>query len=172
MTRIALWTKHRKIARDIAADFTLPGHDKQDVLQEAEIGLWVATGRWDPERSPFTAYARMAVKAHLTDCLRVATRLRSRMLSEAVRKITLPSGVIVDATDTITDTRSEPCRKSEGLEMLRLIACAKMAPFERQVLLHVLQGGTYEEIQAETFRSYRGVENAFQRAKRKVMACS
>ena len=39
----ALWTKHQALARSIANEWFIPGSDRDDVRQEAQIALWVAT---------------------------------------------------------------------------------------------------------------------------------
>jgi len=170
MTRLALFLKHRPVALAIAKGFYLPGSTEDDVRQEAMIGLWEATGTWDKEKGKFVTFARSVISNHLTDCLRVATRLRANVLTNSLREVKTEDGTLIPATELIADTRSEPHRRCEGLEALRLMGSVQMAPFERQVLLSFLQGGTYAEIHAETHRSARAIDNAFQRAKKKVMA--
>lgn len=73
MSRPALWARQRKAALAIAAEWRIPGHSPDDVRQEALLALWIATGRHDPERGPWPSFARLAVKAHMTDLLRAAT---------------------------------------------------------------------------------------------------
>lgn len=72
----ALWTKHRGIALGIAAEFHVPGMDADDVRQEALLALWVAARSYEKGRGTFPAYARLSVRADLTDLLRTATRAK------------------------------------------------------------------------------------------------
>ena len=58
MTAPALWTKHRGIARGIARDFFLPGADRDDVRQEADIALWEAATHYRQELGPFPTFAQ------------------------------------------------------------------------------------------------------------------
>lgn len=69
-----MWTQQRKAALAIAAEWRIPGMSPDDVRQEALLALWIAAGKHDPERGPWPAFARLAVKGHMTDLLRAATK--------------------------------------------------------------------------------------------------
>lgn len=169
MTRTALFLKHRPLAATIARDFHFPGSSDDDVKQEAEIGLWEASGIWDREQSSFKTFASVVISRHLTDCLKAATRMKQQALSGSLRVVVLEEDEM-EATDLYPDTRGEPSRRLEGLETLRAMAVTPMSPIERQVLLAFLHGSTHEELCAETHRSYKSIDCALQRAKRKVLA--
>ncbi len=171
MTRTALFLKHRPVALGIAKGFYLPGSTEEDVRQEAMAGLWEATGTWDSEKSTFRTYASSVVRKHLTQCLRKATNIRSMYLTNAMREVQLEGGT-VDATELIGDTTGEPHRRLVGLETLRKMGTTQMSPVERQVLLAILQGITYEELTVEMHCDKKFVDNAYQRAKKKVMAAA
>ena len=83
----ALWTKHRPIARGIASDFYLPGSDRDDVRQEADIALWEAATHYRREHGSFPAFARLVVKRRLVDRLKESTREKRRVLTDATREI-------------------------------------------------------------------------------------
>lgn len=72
--RPAKWTQQRKAALAIAAEWSIPGMDPDDVRQEALLALWIAAGKHDPARGPWPPFGRLAVKAHLRDLLQAATR--------------------------------------------------------------------------------------------------
>lgn len=74
MTRIALYTKHTKIADAIARDYFIPGCDKEDLRQEARVALWIATEKYDPARGKFPTFAHLVIRRHLISLLRVTTK--------------------------------------------------------------------------------------------------
>lgn len=81
----SLFTRHRRIALGIAADYRVPGMEPDDVRQEALLGLWEAARAHDPARGPFPPFARTIVERRCVDLLRAAGRLKQRVLTDAVR---------------------------------------------------------------------------------------
>lgn len=74
VTRPAMFTAQRKAALAIAAEWSIPGMDPDDVRQEALVALWVAAGKHDPERGPWPPFARLSIKARMRDLLQHANR--------------------------------------------------------------------------------------------------
>ena len=70
----ARWTKHRPIAYAIAAEYRIPGLERQDVDQEACVALWLASRAYDRSKGSFPAFARLVIHRRLTDLVREATR--------------------------------------------------------------------------------------------------
>ncbi len=61
--RIALFAQHRALVVEVAADFRGRGLPWEDLLQEGEIGLWNASGTYEPEQgAPFSHYAGRQIR--------------------------------------------------------------------------------------------------------------
>src|SRR5262245_56716415 len=139
----ALWTRNRGLARSIAHQYFIPGADRDDVQQEALIGLWEAARLWDKERgASFATFASLVIHRRLHTCLKAANRRKHRFLTDASRDLDL-------------GTVEEP----GGQLALILEALPSLSELERQSLADSLNG--------VPIRSKR-YDNALQRARRKL----
>lgn len=77
-----MFTALRPAALGIAAEWSVPGMDPDDVRQEALLALWLATEKYDPERGPWPPFARLAVKAQMVTLLRASTRQKRTAVFE------------------------------------------------------------------------------------------
>lgn len=144
MTVPALWTKHRPIAYAIARDYFIPGADRDDVRQEALIGLWIAARAYKKEKGPFPAFARVVVQRHLKDRVKAANRPKARLLTDADR-----TAEIADRTADETDTQLS----------LLVDALPTLSELERRALAASLNGQPITSKQQD---------NALQRARTKL----
>ena len=107
MTRAALYNQHVHIADRIANGFYFPGADQEDVIQEARVALWIATGTHDQTRGGFPSYASHVVRTHLIDMLRIATREKNRVLTNADRSEQLELVADTDNTENTVENREQ-----------------------------------------------------------------
>jgi RNA polymerase sigma factor (sigma-70 family) len=122
----ARWTKHRPIALGIAADYRIPGMDPDDVRQEALLALWEAARAYDPEKGPFTAFARLVIKRRLADQIKAArTQKRSAPTVE------------------LTDTAAADQQAGRADLQLTLDTLPSLTPLERGAVAAQLNG-TYD----------------------------
>lgn len=128
MSAPALYSKHLGIAVGQARSFYLPGGDRDDVLQEARIGLWQACRRYDPEQGPFAPFARSVIHRHLASRLRTATRGKHLLLTEAARDVDSP---------TLDDTTFAMVVARERLGLI-VAAVRRLTPAERLTLRRIL----------------------------------
>lgn len=87
MTRApSLYPKYVGLANTIAQDWHLPGFDRDDVHQEARIGLWIACRDYDPSKGvPFRSWAGLVIRRRLADKFRSAKRPCHAVLTLADR---------------------------------------------------------------------------------------
>lgn len=143
MTIPALWNKHRKIALAIAVEWRIPGLDADDVRQEALVALWEACRKYDPGRGAFPPYARMCIKARMSDLLQAATRMK--------RTAVFVHDVDVPARDRI----------EARLELIRIVAAMReLSDRERKAIQDHLDG-----VPATSSKSH---DNALTSARRKL----
>lgn len=162
MTVISLWTKHRRIARGIATEYSFPGADSDDVLQEAMIGLWVAATTFDPEKGPFAAWARLVIHRRLTVILRNATRYKNMVLSDAMREIKMTDEKI-SVVESVAGGREPFEILWERMEIERIRrGISSFTPLEARALADTLNGVAQD---GQT-------DNAVWRARRKLRAAA
>lgn len=87
MTAPALFTRHQGLARKIASDYHLPGADRDDVQQEALIGLWEAARAHDPSKGAFPAFAATVIRRRLASCLKSAHAQKHQPLTRSARTV-------------------------------------------------------------------------------------
>ena len=159
----ALWVKHRPLARTIAADFWWPGAEHQDVIQEAEIGLWVACRDYRDNRgASFKTFAALVIKRRLSTCVKTAKAPKRGPLDAAVR-------TTGDETDAIVDQL--PCLhqlsdRVEDREQLRVLMHAidhDLTDFERHCVIGFAAGVSYLDL-----GPFKRVDNALRRAREKL----
>lgn len=144
----ALWTKHRGLARAIASSYYAHGHERQDLEQEALIGLWVAAREYDPARGKFVPFARIVIDRRLKELVRKANQPANRAFYEAERE--------TDHGQTV-----EYEEEASGQLRLVLSRLCLLTPLERTALATMLNG------ELGCNKSYY---NALDRARRKLAA--
>ena len=151
----SLFTRHRDLAQLEARKWRIPGADRDDTGQEALVALWEAARAFNPDLGvPFTAFARLVIRRRLRDALRRATQPNHRILTDAVRDHDIPTSL-----DEIIEARAT----------LRALAAAyrDMSPLEQRSLAAITSGRA-----ARSVGSTRQVDNAVQRARRKLRAAA
>lgn len=150
MTTAALWTKHRSLAHSIATLYFLPGSERQDVEQEALIGLWIAARDYDPARGAFPAFAACVIHRRLKTLVTRANAGKHRVLTDASR------------VEFELDGRDATVASVVAREELELVCAglADMTELERDAVCAYV-GGTYDSKDKRT-------ENALTRARRKL----
>jgi RNA polymerase sporulation-specific sigma factor len=163
MTVAALWTNHRSLATEIAKSYWLPGSERQDVEQEALIGLWVAARTFDPARNvKFKTFASVVIRRRLATLLRLALVDKRGPLNTAIRVVPNSDGELVDITDHLSRDIDSVERIVVGRETLDrlVVAAARLSPLERHALSVIVNGDPY--------RDDKQVNNAAARARAKL----
>jgi RNA polymerase sigma-H factor len=165
---------YEPLVRGIARRLYLPGGDRDDLAQHARLGVIDATRSWDPSRRvPFRAFvwlcavreARMAVNS---------ARLGKHQALNGARPLDdtgwdgLPLAETIEATGRPDE---DPVAKTIAREQLHgILDCARpLSPLERRCLTLSANGCSYREIAARLGVRPRTVNNALQRARRKVL---
>jgi len=165
---------YEPLVRGVARALYLPGDERDDLAQCARLGVIDATRSWDPSRRlPFRAFAwlcavpeaRMALNSARAGKHRVLTR--ARPLDGAGRD-ELPLAETVAATGQPDE---DPVAKTLAREQLNTILerARRLTPLERCCLTLSANGCGYREIAARLGVRPRAVNNALQRARRKVL---
>lgn len=142
MSTATLWSKHRGLARRIAAEYTFPGADRDDVEQEALIGLWEAARDYEPSRGSFPTYAGIVINCRLIDCLKAARASKRQLLTEAVRAADEDEAVAV-----LPHLHQVSDRAEERDDVRRLLVAIHALPDrQRYLILGVASGLSYMQM--------------------------
>jgi len=170
-----LLTKYRNIVEGKARSYFLIGADHEDIVQEGMIGLFKAIRDFKGGRMlPFRAFAELCISRQIFTAIKAATRQKHIPLNSY---ISLHSNVFdPDSNRTLLDTLAEDDTSNPEEEVItqqfsdnlqRRIE-HDLSELESAVLRKHMDGKSYQEIALELDRRVKSVDNALQRAKRKI----
>jgi RNA polymerase sporulation-specific sigma factor len=171
-----LLARYRNFARSKARSYFLVGADKEDIVQEAMIGLYKAVRDFNPvKETSFRAFADVCVTRQIITAIKMATRQKHIplntyvSLSKPLATDEEPDRALMDVIQTheVTDP-AELLISSEELRSMRMAFAEILSDFEIEVLHLYVEGKSYQEIAVLLGRELKAVDNALQRIKRKV----
>lgn len=171
-----LLQRYQALARSKARSYFVLGGDREDVVQEAMIGLFKAIRDFDAERGvPFRSFAEVCVTRQVLSAVKGAARHKHSVLSRAVP---LDRPASEDAPRPLSEllpavSALDPAAlviAADEVRALRRHVDEVLTDLEAQILRHHLDGKSYGEIAAMLQRHVKAVDNALQRIRRKVAA--
>ena len=177
----ALIARYRRYARSKARTYFLVGADRDDVEQEALIGLYKAARDFRPEHeSSFRAFAELCITRQIITAIKTANRQKHQALNQYVSISGAP------ADDRSGDDRGEraveervhlhrpaadPADRivaAERFGAMRQRLAEVLSGLEIEVLSLYVEGRSYQEIGDHLDRHVKSIDNAVQRIKRKL----
>ncbi|HEU4752915.1 MAG TPA: RNA polymerase sporulation sigma factor SigH [Armatimonadota bacterium] len=168
-----LLSRYRPLVEGKARSFFVSGADHEDVVQEGMIGLFKAIRDYQADRLVrFRAFAEICITRQIISAVKTASRRKHLPLNRYV-PLHRPWG---DEEALLSDVLPDRCcfepeavLLGEGLsESLERAGRANLSELERQVIRFRLEGKSYEQMAAELKCRPKCVDNALQRAKRKL----
>ncbi len=170
-----LLTKYRSIVEGKARSYFLIGADHEDIVQEGMIGLFKAIRDFRNDKLlPFRAFAELCISRQIFTAIKAATRQKHIPLNSYV---SLHASLFESDSDrTLLDTLAEN-EKADPEQLvitqqfsddLRFRIRRDLSELESAVLRGHLEGKSYQEIAEDLRRRVKSVDNALQRAKRKI----
>ena len=158
----------------------LPGGELEDLVQEGMIGFMEALRDWKPGSTPFHKFAGLCIIRELAMVIRLANYAKRRLFHEALR---LDAPIRRCEADwhpiTVLDTLAASDRSPEDrlldvedqLDTHCLIEglCQGLSQLEREALLRFTAGQAYRQIAQALGTTEKAIDNALQRARRKLM---
>ena len=170
-----LLSKYRTIVEGKARCYFLIGQDAEDIIQEGMIGLFKAIRDFRNDKLlPFRAFAELCISRQIFTAIKAATRQKHIPLNQYVSLYTNVFDADSDRTllDTIAEREvadpEEVIITQEFSDDLRRHIKHDLSELESSVLRSHLEGKSYQEIAGELHRRVKSVDNALQRAKRKI----
>ena len=170
--------RYKAMVRYKANLYYLPGADREDLIQEGMIGLYKAMTEFDPSRNQFfRSFANLCVKRQMLTAIKTSQRQKH-----------LPLNGYVSLQGSRTNSSGEPmlletlhARVEEGpeakiiaaetLHLMEIKIEERLSFLEWKVLMHYLDGLSYQEISIEMNRAVKSIDNALQRIKKKLENC-
>ncbi len=170
-----LLKKYKNFVRAKARSYFLIGADREDIVQEGMIGLYKAIRDFREDRlASFRAFADLCITRQMITAIKTATRQKHIPLNSYVSLDKPIYDEDSDRTlmDVITSTRKTDPEKllinREAFSDIEHKMTEVLSDLERQVLMHYLDGRSYQEISSDLNRHVKSIDNALQRVKRKL----
>ena len=172
-----LLKKYRGFVEGKARSYFLAGAEHEDVVQEGMIGLYKAIRDYRSGKlAHFRTFAELCVTRQIITAVKSATRQKHALLNNYV---SLQRNLVGDEGDgrlmgIACDVRVADPEKvlieRRTLQQVRMAARTDLSSLESKVLHGYLEGRTYQEMSEALRRPSKAIDNALQRAKRKVGA--
>ncbi len=151
--------------------YFLVGADREDVIQEGMIGLYKAILSFNKERNvSFKTFAELCVTRHIISAVKSATRQKHMPLNSYVSLNKDDGGAELYeySGETVGENPEQIMIERESVIGTRGRINKALSTFEAKVLMHYLNGLSYNEIARLMRKEPKSIDNALQRIKRKL----
>jgi RNA polymerase sporulation-specific sigma factor len=168
--------RHEGLIRMIASAYFMLGADAEDLRQEGRVGAFKAVRDFRPGNgSGFRNFLDLCVRRQVITAAKAASRRKHSPLNEALslRGTVSGSSDIEDPMleEVLADERRpdpvSALEAKEEFEAVRATFC-RLSALERQAVGGIASGLSYEQVAEDTGRGFKTIDNAAQRAKRKI----
>ena len=158
--------RYRKLVRCCAHPYFLAGGDSEDLLQEGMFGLIKAMREFRADReASFQTFAEVCIRSRLCSVIRASRAGKHSPLNESVPL----NAFLLDAQPQYSQLDPEDLLidREEAAALLNQVR-SQLSELEVRVLDLYLDGCSCGEIAATVGKSYKSVDNAVQRIRRKI----
>lgn len=172
-----LFSRYKKIVRQISRSYFITNGDDEDLLQEAMIGLHSAIVSYDKEQGSFHSFANLCIKRRLLSAVKLSNSHKNKMFNNSI-SLNEEGGInnsdgecifIVPSTDPSPD---ENLKQKEDYKKLQNYINENLSKYEKKVLNLYLAGLSYSEIAFSLKTTSKSVENALSRLRLKILKYS
>lgn len=170
-----LISKYKGFVKIRAKSYYLMGADNDDIVQEGLIGLFKAIKDYDKDKlTSFKVFAELCITRQIITAIKTATRQKHIPLNSYI-SLNKPiyeensSSTLLDIISGIKVTNPEHIIIiSEEIESMEKKTEEILSELELEVLMLYIEGMSYQEIAEKLDRHVKSIDNALQRAKRKL----
>jgi RNA polymerase sporulation-specific sigma factor len=168
-----LLARYRGLVEGKARLYFLSGADHEDVVQEGMIGLYKAIRDYRSERLVrFRVFAELCITRQIISAVKSASRQKHLPLNQYVplsRPVGEDDSLLVDVlTDSHRDEPESTLLNRRLSDYLERFGPTELSPLEIEVIRRRLEGMTYQQMAVELKCRPKCVDNALQRAKKKI----
>lgn len=169
-----LLARYRGLVEGKARSYFLSGGDHDDVVQEGMIGLYKAIRDFQETRLVrFRSFAEVCITRQIISAVKSASRRKHLPLNCYVslhRPTEGEDGLLLDVlADTRSDEPEAALLQRRLSEYLERYGCSELSDLEKRVIQGRLEGQSYRQVADELCCSFKRVDNALQRARRKIL---
>ncbi len=162
-----LLSKYTSLVKQTARPFFLYGGEVEDLVQEGMLGLYKAVKSYN-NQSAFKPFALLCIKRNILTAIKSASRDKHKILNGSVDF----SSVEEDTADKyFGDSSFDPSEmfdERESREELMQKLKGILSELEFEILKYYLEGYTYSEIANLSGKTYKSVDNAILRIRKKI----
>ena len=158
--------RYRKLVRCCAHPYFLAGGDSEDLLQEGMFGLIKAMREFRADReASFQTFAEVCIRSRLCSVIRASRAGKHSPLNESVPL----NAFLLDAQPQYSQLDPEDLLidREKAAALLNQVR-SQLSELEVRLLDLYLDGCSCGEIAATVGKSYKSVDNAVQRIRRKI----
>ena len=158
--------RYRKLVRCCAHPYFLAGGDSEELLQEGMFGLIKAMREFRADReASFQTFAEVCIRSRLCSVIRASRAGKHSPLNESVPL----NAFLLDAQPQYSQLDPEELLidREKAAALLNQVR-SQLSELEVRVLDLYLDGCSCGEIAATVGKSYKSVDNAVQRIRRKI----
>ncbi|MEJ6466821.1 sigma-70 family RNA polymerase sigma factor [Fusobacterium ulcerans] len=146
------------------------GGDKDDVMQEAMIGLFKAINAYDENKTAsFKTFALLCIKRHLITVLKNSNSRKNKILNMAIQAESEGEPNITYTHQSFMfHSPEELCLGKEKMEYVNRYLRTHLSPMENEIFEYLIAEMTYIEIAEMTGRDVKSIDNCIQRIKKKL----
>ena len=166
--------RYVEMIRGKAHLYFIVGADSEDVIQEGMIGLFKAIHDYSGNReATFKTFAELCINRQILTAVKTASRLKHQPLNDSVSLSTpvdeTGGGTLEESLGGDMASNPEVVFMENTLSSLLTDENSTLfSSMERRVLKEYLAGKKYPEIAQSLGKSYKAVDNAMQRIRRKI----
>lgn len=158
----AIVTQYKGLIRSVANKFFLVGGDKDDLLQEGMLGLYFAILNFDESKGSFPSFVKLCVLRQIIDAVKKDNSERNRALANYL-DISLAENLPDDHTPL------QDLLEKEAAQRVRRIMETQLSPLEKKTVELFAEGYSYDDVAEKLQVSYKAVDGALQRARKKLL---
>lgn len=166
--------RYVEMIRGKAHLYFIVGADSEDVIQEGMIGLFKAIHDYSGNReATFKTFAELCINRQILTAVKTASRRKHQPLNDSVSLSTpvdeTGGGTLEESLGGDMASNPEAVFMENTLSSLLTDKNSTLfSSMERRVLKEYLAGRKYPEIAQSLGKSYKAVDNAMQRIRRKI----
>lgn len=157
-----IFENYKGLIRSVANNFYLVGGDKDDLLQEAMVGLFHAVTNFDENKGNFPSFVKLCVVRQVIDAVKRDNSDKNRPLKDHIDIAKLEDV-------TAESTPLGDLLEKEYSQKVSKIIKEKLTAVEQKVIRLFAEGYSYEDISKKLNVTYKAVDGAMQRARKKLL---
>ena len=166
-----IFSKFKNIIQMRTKNYFFYGGDREDVIQEAMIGLLKTINGYDENKTAsFTTFAILCIKRQIITAIKSSNAGKNRILNMA-----MINPETEDTSNISYSNRSfnfynpeEIVMSKERFRELNRYLKTNLSKMENEVFEYMLSEMTYTEIAEKTGRTPKSIDNSIQRIKKKL----